>query len=124
MPKNGRRKSKLKRKIRDIARKIQNRIRGRKPDTSAIESYKRTKSSNIHGIAYAPKQKILTIKFKGRESSKPVSTYQYFNVPKSIHAELLKQNARRVKKGKKFGSVGKLFAQKIRGKYQYEKIED
>lgn len=63
------------------------------------------KSSNIKSTSYNKETEDLVIEFKGN------SKYEYANVPENVWNYL-----------KKADSIGKYFAKKIKGYYQYKKL--
>jgi len=63
-------------------------------------------SSNLSSVGYDESNQILEIEFHGGR------VYQYFDVPKRIHQELMNAN-----------SHGKYFNRNIEDKYRYDQIK-
>jgi len=63
-------------------------------------------SSNLSSVGYDESNQVLEIEFHGGR------VYQYFDVPKRIHQELMKAN-----------SHGKYFNRNIEDKYRYDQIK-
>lgn len=63
-------------------------------------------SSNLSSVGYDESNQVLEIEFNGGR------IYQYFDVPKRIHQELMNAN-----------SHGKYFHRSIKDKYSYEQVK-
>ena len=69
-------------------------------------------SSNIHSLAYDPKERQLYVRFLGMDKSgKTRATYIYDDVPLTVYRKFFR-----------VPSKGHYFWQAVRGKYTYRKI--
>ena len=64
-------------------------------------------SSSLVSVGFAREVRVLEIEFRSG------AIYQYLGVPQSVYEQL-----------KKAGSKGRYFAQSIRGKYEFRRLED
>lgn len=122
---DGRRKSKVVKRIREVFRKFSNRLHGYDATKADPGKHIQVKSSNIRSVAYDPKKKVLEVKFRKRKTGKNESTYRYTGVESKFYKQLLAISQKRKRTGKKSYSVGQHFNKVIRSqpkKYRYERI--
>jgi len=98
-----------------LRKKISRRLKQRKSLKAFFAKYNRThshtlkpkrvKSSNVKAVGYDSAMKVLHVDFKSGNS------YRYKDVPEKIHKKFISAS-----------SKGKFFSKKIRGQYDYDKV--
>lgn len=69
-------------------------------------------SSQIAAVGYDSESKVLRIRFKPKDETDAAPEYDYFDVPESVHADMMKSK-----------SVGSFHYKHIRDVFRYQKLE-